>query len=187
MIDHDARRSFSTLLRQLAAGLITNDDFDTSAELLADDTRDRGLFNVIEASQSLYDDIWTYKLVGRNALTPESRRIVAVMVLWLRSSSVESQAIRKSAPGPFGFVHLVGGLILLWIGLLLMLTGPVGVISALGMFACSLYFMHRRDTAHQALLATSNAPSPNWPFVNEEEFNLANRTRMMLGGASPCP
>ncbi len=182
VIDHDARRTFSTLLRRLAAGLITNDDFETAVELLSDDTRDRGLLNLIEASQGLYDGVCTGRLAGRNALTPETRRFVAVMVLWLRSTSVQSQAIKQSEPGPLGSFHLFGGLCVLWLGLLLMSTGPAGVISALSLLARWLYSIDRESTARHATLAAALAPTPTWPFITAEEFNLANRTRMLLGG-----
>jgi hypothetical protein len=81
-IDHDARRSLAELARHLAAGRITNDDFEErrplSAERALEDVYFYGLW-------PLYDDFITHRLIGRWALTDEGRTWVARIVLFLRS------------------------------------------------------------------------------------------------------
>jgi len=82
MIDLTARPHAALLLRRLASGRITNDDFDGE---YPDHSADPGVRAVWQFGWSLYSDFTTYRLVGRRALLPEHRRLVARCVLFLHS------------------------------------------------------------------------------------------------------
>ena len=81
-IDHGARKHLARLARQLAAGDITNDQFEnerpSSKEAALHDIYFYGLW-------PLYGDFIEHKLVGRWALTRAGRTWVARIVLFLHS------------------------------------------------------------------------------------------------------
>lgn len=81
-VDHDARRRLAGLARWLAVGRISNEEFEErrrdGTEAALHDVYFYGLW-------PLYDDFVEHRLVGRWALTPERRRRVARLVLFLRS------------------------------------------------------------------------------------------------------
>jgi hypothetical protein len=82
VIDNEARRHLAALARRLAAGGITNEQFEDrqrrSKEHALHDIYFYGLW-------PLYDDFVEHKLVGKWALTPEGRTWVARIVLFLHS------------------------------------------------------------------------------------------------------
>lgn len=81
-IDHVARKQLATLARRLAAGSITNEQFEESLP----GSRDAALHDIyFNALWPLYDDFEEHKLVGRWALTREQRTCVARIVLFLQS------------------------------------------------------------------------------------------------------
>jgi hypothetical protein len=82
MVDLESRMNAGLLLRRLASGRLTNDEFD---EAYPSWSRDRGVRNISEFAWSLYSDYHTHRLLGRHALTPETRRIAARCVLFLHS------------------------------------------------------------------------------------------------------
>jgi hypothetical protein len=81
-IDHNARKHLAGLARRLAAGSITNEQFENERpngkETALHDIYFYGLW-------PLYDDFVEHKLVGRWALTREGRTWVARIVLFLHS------------------------------------------------------------------------------------------------------
>src|SRR5688572_1978698 len=81
--DRQARRSLAELARHLAAGRITNDDFENRRPDLSRDLHQIYFYGL----WPLYDDIVTHRLIGRRALTPEGRTWVARIVLFLRSET----------------------------------------------------------------------------------------------------
>ena len=81
MIDVEGRKLGALLLRRLASGRITNDEWDEAFP----SSGDAGLRAVEDFGWSLYSDFDTYRLVGRHALSPELRLIVARCVLFLHS------------------------------------------------------------------------------------------------------
>ena len=82
VIDNEARKHLAALARRLAAGGITNDQFEdrqrSSKEPALHDIYFYGLW-------PLYDDFVEHKLVGRWALTREGRTWVTRIVLFLHS------------------------------------------------------------------------------------------------------
>jgi hypothetical protein len=82
MVDVESRTNAALLLRRLASGRLTNDEFD---EWYPEWSKDRGVGKVWEFGWSLYSDYFTYRLLGRHALSAKARRIVARCVLFLHS------------------------------------------------------------------------------------------------------
>ena len=82
VVDDIARRRLAELARHLAAGRITNDDFEEQRPA----SSERALYEVyFYGLWPLYDDFITHRLTGRWALTPDGRAWVARIVLFLRS------------------------------------------------------------------------------------------------------
>ena len=80
MIDRNARRQAGALLRHLAAGRLTNDEFEDRFPFPSGDT---AVNELRCAAWYLYDDRREYRLVGKDRLSAEARREVARWVLFL--------------------------------------------------------------------------------------------------------
>jgi hypothetical protein len=80
VIDRAARDHLSLHLRRLAAGRLTNADFDS---VRLDHAPDPALVAIGDAGWQLYDDFFVYRLRGRRALTHETLSAVARCVLFL--------------------------------------------------------------------------------------------------------
>lgn len=83
MIDREKRDHLAHRLRLLAAGQITNDEFEDSLNLESKDTGIWRIFN--DGAWTLYSDLHEYKLVGRDRLTKEVKRNVSRVILFLKS------------------------------------------------------------------------------------------------------
>ena len=83
MIDRTARNKLAELLRSLAAGLITNDEFEDSIPESNDKAIKEVFFN---GGWSLYSDMKEYKLNGQDALEAVVKKEVARWVLFLKSN-----------------------------------------------------------------------------------------------------
>ena len=82
MIDRAGRDRLALFLRRLATGRITNDDYNDEYPVRSEDA---GIEAIARAGWTLYSDTWTYRLRGRHALAPETRRAVARCILFLHS------------------------------------------------------------------------------------------------------
>ena len=82
MIERSERRRIALLLRRLASGRITTDDYDAERP---DNSPDLAAQAVGDAGWMLYSDSHTHRLMGRHALSPVARRDVARCVLFLQS------------------------------------------------------------------------------------------------------
>lgn len=94
-VDAVARRAAAELVRQLASGRLTNDEFEERWPASADPA----LSAVREAAWFLYSDLRTYRLTGADRLPFPIRRQVARWVLFLHSDlpyewPVESRAAK---------------------------------------------------------------------------------------------
>jgi len=92
MVDRALRARPADAIHALAAGLITNDEFEDG--LLADGIPlavdphrwlDPSIGPIGEAAWCLYSDTHAYRLAGRYKLSPEARREALRWVLFLRS------------------------------------------------------------------------------------------------------
>jgi hypothetical protein len=82
MVDVQARAKFARLIRHLVAGLITNDEFEDRLPFSEDSAVHEVYFNGV---WGLYSDLYKYRLVGKNRVPREARRIIARYILFLKS------------------------------------------------------------------------------------------------------
>ena len=82
MIDAHARTRFAGLVRQLVAGLITNDQFEDRIPRSNDRAVHEVFFNGI---WGLYSDLYEYRLVGKDAVPRAARHDLARHILFLKS------------------------------------------------------------------------------------------------------
>jgi hypothetical protein len=101
MVDAKRRKKLAFLLRQLSAGLITNDDFEEAvmddvsdgwlpeqyyrSKLAQSDDDDPIIKPMLELCWGLYDDTRQHKLTKGDELTTEAKKIIARCILFLRS------------------------------------------------------------------------------------------------------
>ena len=83
MIDRQKRDHLAHRLRLLAAGQLTNDEFEDSINFITDDSAIWHIYR--DGAWTLYSDLSEYKLVGRHKLTNEVKRNVARVILFLKS------------------------------------------------------------------------------------------------------
>ena len=83
MIDRQARDNFAEILRHLAAGQITNDEFEDRMPLKSKDAAVNRIFWA--GAWHLYDDMREYKLAGKYRLPRDHKREVAKWILFLKS------------------------------------------------------------------------------------------------------
>lgn len=82
MIDTQARIKAAELLRHLAAGLITNDQYENRQPPSSDPTIHQIFFY---GGWPLYSDLYEHRLVGKEALSKKVKHEVARGILFLRS------------------------------------------------------------------------------------------------------
>jgi hypothetical protein len=80
-VDRDARDVLAELLRHLATGQITNDDF----EYRTPRSRDHAVRAAKLAAWGLYDDMKEHRLTGEYKLSSEAREGVARLILFLKT------------------------------------------------------------------------------------------------------
>lgn len=82
MIDRESRNKLAELIRSLAAGVISNDEFEDALPQSKDDA-------VLEifhhGAWCLYSDMKEYKLKGKEVLSDQERSVVARWILFLKS------------------------------------------------------------------------------------------------------
>ncbi len=83
MVERDARDRLALLLRRLATGRITNDEFEDALPWGSEDAAIWAVFR--EGAWCLYDDLDEHRLVGKHRLSRENRREVAKWILFLKS------------------------------------------------------------------------------------------------------
>jgi hypothetical protein len=82
MIDRESRNKLAELLRGLASGALTNDQFEDSIP----HSNDRAIMEVFDkGGWLLYSDMKEYRLKGKDALSEKEKKEVARWVLFLKS------------------------------------------------------------------------------------------------------
>lgn len=84
-INPSLRRDLAQRIRWLFGGRITNDEFDDFADDRCFDSGDRAVAQIAAWAWSHYSDTHTYRLRGRNAPSPESRRQAIRACVFLRT------------------------------------------------------------------------------------------------------
>ncbi len=111
MIDRLERDRLALLLRRLASGRITNDDYDNERPTRS---RDRGLQAVSDAGWTLYSDYHSYRLRGRRALLRHTVDQIGHCVLFL-ASDLEYE---WPPPPPLGALGILVAIVTLgWVDL----------------------------------------------------------------------
>jgi len=83
MIDRNSRNRLAELLRSLASGQITNDEFEDSIPR----SDDKAIMEVFDnGGWALYSDMKEYKLKGKDALEKVVKKEVSRWVLFLKSN-----------------------------------------------------------------------------------------------------
>jgi hypothetical protein len=158
MVDRVARDKFAELLRHFAAGNLTNDRYEDSAQLIlkSANREDRSLRAIFSRVWFLYDDIREHRLRDKHKLTDQGRRTVARWILFLHSDVEYEWPIRS-------FISLSGCLLrLCTLGLAGRILNPVNERRLRAMGSWEL-----------------------WPFFREADFESANKRPRLLGGAHP--
>lgn len=83
MIDRSARNQLAEALRVLAAGLVSNDEFEDSRLPHSHDVAIREIFS--RGAWMLYSDNREYRLTGKNKLDAATKSEVARWVLFLKT------------------------------------------------------------------------------------------------------
>jgi len=84
MIDRESRNKLAELIRSLATGQISNDQFEDSIPNSSDSAIGEVYSN---GAWQLYSDFHQHKLKGREALTKEDKHLVSRWVLFLKTSN----------------------------------------------------------------------------------------------------
>jgi hypothetical protein len=91
MIDRSSRTALSESARALAAGLVTNSEFEKriprSSDPAIEQIYEKGLW-------PLYDDIREHRCIGKDRLEPASREFVARCVLFLSTDLPDRWQVR---------------------------------------------------------------------------------------------
>ena len=82
-VDRESRRRLAERLRHLAAGLITNNEFEARRPRRSRDLVVRQIFQ--EGAWFLYDDTHEHRLTGRHGLSSRDRDSVARWILFLET------------------------------------------------------------------------------------------------------
>jgi hypothetical protein len=102
MVDRSARDCLAQLVRHLATGIMSKEEFSTKAGNLAENSCDPGVWAVYATADALHDDvsaIWPVRFRGWMRLAPDVRRRLAVTALFLYS---QAEYEWPNTPAPSG-------------------------------------------------------------------------------------
>lgn len=183
MVDRMARNRLASLVRQLSAGKLTTARFQLAGDQLCSSTSDHVVPSMFEVVDGLYHDLWSYRLRGKHRLDARARRVVARVVLFLRSDAAEVSDFQGPKDGPLGWRDVV--LMFAAIVCLLLLTaefGFVGVILGVLSIGCSLWHLHRRELAWRAENDRLIDLQTTWPFPDVGSLRRARTRPVFLTG-----
>jgi hypothetical protein len=191
MTDLAMRRKLAQDLRQLAAGSITNWEFDDSYCDRYADSDDSTVRTLGEQGYSLYSDTPKYRLRGRHAVDEGTRAAVARCVLMLRAGVDYSwphpprSFLRKLAdtfalPG----VAVGAAISIVWSMLVLTETKDVEFMTPFGvagiaLLACSVWYLlvgvrsSQETPAWKEWMASGDYDV--WPFLRRADFDAARQ------------
>jgi hypothetical protein len=151
MIDREARRQAAETIRHYVCGIITNKEFERRYPISKADPIIHALDDSLWAT---YEDIFTHKLVGKNAASKEMKERMARWLMFLYSDK-EYWWPRISDSG-FRDLHADS-----WLGNM--------IRSFIGYGEKSAEFMAHGDY-------------DVWPFLRREEFEDARKKPILLKG-----
>lgn len=172
MILRSNRDDLARLLRHLAAGVITNDQFVDGAVPLFD-VRDPAIEGVFWEADGLYSDLRTYRLRGRDALTRDERRAVARAIVFLHSDVEYSWPVPKPARSSATFFvsALVAGVS---VGTALT-SWTAGLTCSMFTLFVGWFVAWAVRTWRSRHIVTPVSSVSDWPFASAAELQAARR------------
>lgn len=156
MVDRDARDRAAQLLRNFVSGKITNDEFADGCP----PTQDRAIDAIWGTAWVLYDDISEHRLIGRNRLPSDMRRVCLRWLLFLHNDH-DYEWPDLSLPGIDPATRTQQSV---WRRLLGLLKGSLAPEVA------------------RAFLASGHYPV--WPFASAKDYRQALRNPRLLSGGN---
>lgn len=194
MIDREGRDRLALALRRLAAGRITNDEFDDEAfARYSHDTDDPALAELATFGWLHYSDLRPYRLRGRHALSPEARKGVARAVLFLKTGQeyVHGDTLTEETVLGKRFAGCVLGVIAIAVAAGAFTHWVVGTfwLGLLGVLA-SVYVGYRAVYLVMSLLSrvrdsrrSKGTADTHWPFASQENYEAALLNAPFLRGS----
>jgi hypothetical protein len=165
MVDRVLRDRLADAIHELAAGFITNDEFEdgllaAGIPLATDPSRwpDPAIGPIGEVAWCLYSDTHPYRLNGRHKLPPEGRRAALRWVLFLRSD------LEYEWP-PFRLINPA----------LVSLSGCLLSLLTLGI-------LPRRRFAREFASWQQAGEYGLWPFFRRSDYDAVHRQHCPLAG-----
>lgn len=185
-VDRASRDKLASLIRALVGGQITTDRFDSDAWHVTVNSDDPVVKEFYVVADSLYGDLWPYRLRGRNALSKRERSYIARIIVLLHSDESEwsdEDPEPPRPPGPFGFLDVLIALVGLVVVLALLIGSSwLSVGAGVGVLAMWIWWIARRHDRWRALCAVPVPMHPTWPFIDAEAFARARRIPRFLVG-----
>lgn len=191
MIDRARRDRLAFLIRQLASGRITNDEFEDTAfdEVLSGQTEaqsDPVLLDVLDEVWFFYGDLREYRLTGPDKLSRECRHALARFIVFLHSDAEYSwhpwwRAYYRARGGTPRFLFTI------WLAITTALclprltplngTASVVIATAIGGINWVIDRLHARE-----LLRSAPGDFDAWPWLTTNELRAgAERPRLLAG------
>lgn len=197
MVDIQLRSTLSIAIRRLVAGRITNEAFDDLYYEQLVNTDDPAIKSIGEFGHSLYssDLLFAYRLRGRHAISPGTKKIAARCSLFLRTDAAyawpplppDTQNLIRAV---VGYLSLPLCIALLICGGLLLLSqelrfGTILVTAGLLVSAISMWSISRRNAVDTLAWQTWKAHGDFevWPFINRKQLNDACCNHHLLGAS----
>ena len=190
MIDRTSRDRLAESLRQLCAGTLTIDDFDSRIDRELLDSSDRGVQAVITTALDLLDPeslpLTLKRFRGRNRLPNEIRRQVVTATIFLHSDLEFEWPVDLDYPRWHECFFLLTCALLASCGLFCVVIAPL--IAGLLLVASVYLFFHARTVA-QRLLARWVTRQREfgrdydvWPFLRRSDFQRQLAKPKLLSG-----
>lgn len=174
MVDRAARDRLANDLWRLVNGEMTNDQFMDSDP---DKSLDAGVLAIWEFSDSLYHDMYPYRLKGAHAVELECRDVAERAVLFLHSELEYEWPKEQGGVVPFwgawspGFYACLGVLLM---GFTCLSGSALLAIFALVMFIYPVHWAVTRNArlnAERQFLASGDLDV--WPFIRLDDLERA--------------
>lgn len=208
MVEEIWRKQLAEEIRHLAAGQMTNDEFEERTYGLLKKSKDPALREIWEGAWGLYDDLHEHKLRGKYAVKKEHRHEIARWIVFLYSGFEYEWPVSKpvlSFLGDlirsilwFAFLLVTGCIVLLadaaivgglskltsdriiWPWILLFILILVLVMGPIIHFGPKLFWNYHYSRYKRKMRRYGNPDI--WPFIRDEDFQCAKRQPKLLCG-----
>ncbi len=191
MIDRTSRDRLAEALRQLCAGTLTINDFDSRIDRELMGSRDRGVQSVIESVLDLVDPeslpFALKRFRGRHRLPADTRRQMVIATIFLHSDLEFEWPVDLGYPCWHEGVFLLTCAFLASCGLFCIVVAPW--LAAILLAATVYVFFHARtvaDRIHARWVTRQRDLGRDydvWPFLCRSDFERQLTTPKLLSGA----